>query len=523
MTLISLTTKVTGSDTYAERKVLASDINYIKGALQTGTYDIAPDNIAMEGTNIGFNSGDMGVKYDTSSNKMQVSHDGTTWSEITTGSSLITITAGEALSARELVYIDSADGKAYKCDADNPDKIDWIGCCVANIALNATGDCYPDSSTFGGFTALTTGSWYQVGSTAGAIALGDDDFLKVGVAINTTTIKLIKVAISDMTKGLFLTNAKQNVNGFINTLIVSGGAYVTSNNLFNDGENYVDMFNASCGCLNTLCVVTCACTASFTGYGYRAELCCGYDDFASYDVNKWCTCGTWHAVSSSLLHVRAVIADAADTCQLFCAEPTCYTYGAYAALFITGGCSFMSGCSTCTGSSGGELIICWGGQSVYDWSTNVGCCCIIPDTFIEMCQISGCCYDVYHNGVCQCQITKSSAVFQIYSEVHQCQVIGKCMYLQYDIDYVTHCGLTCTGYLDTCLFAKNNDSLMVVPSSYSGNLICTELYDSSSALITGSENKLGLIYNGDCNSVFARFCLGACCVCDRIKGWGAIW
>ena len=40
---------------------------------------------------------------------------------------VIVTTAGEALSARDAVYISSTDGKAYKCDADDTTKLAFRG------------------------------------------------------------------------------------------------------------------------------------------------------------------------------------------------------------------------------------------------------------------------------------------------------------------------------------------------------------------------------------------------------------
>jgi len=195
MALISITTKVAGSATYDERKVLINDINQIKEALQTGIKDIKPLNCYMEGTLFTFNGVTAGFRYNTGTNKMQVSNDGSTWADIEAAdANLTTVTAGENIAIRDLVYIKSSDGLAYKAQADGTtsEEYDWIGVASAAITAAASGTIYTQGAIAGGFSALTAGEWQYLSTTAGSIST--TGIVKVGIAISTTQIILLKDA-----------------------------------------------------------------------------------------------------------------------------------------------------------------------------------------------------------------------------------------------------------------------------------------------------------------------------------------
>lgn len=192
MALINMTTKIVGSDTYNEKKVLASDLNQLKGALQTGTFDISPLNISMEGTTITANSGDNLIRYNTSTNKTELDDAGVWKVPIYSASSEgISVTAGENLAVGDFVYLSNDDGKAYKTNSGDSSKVDWIGVAAEAITATSTGRVYTNGNTVGGFTGLNIGSWYQLSNTDGGIELGDIN--KVGIAFSSTEIKLIKL------------------------------------------------------------------------------------------------------------------------------------------------------------------------------------------------------------------------------------------------------------------------------------------------------------------------------------------
>jgi len=191
MALPSITTKVSGSDTVAERKVLVGDINQIKQALQTGALDIKPLDVKMSGTNMYFNDDTVGVRYNTGTNKIQFSNDGSSWSDIGGDTTLnTTVTAGEDLAIRDLVYFNSSDGKVYKCDSDDNTKIDWVGVMSEAVLTDASGTMYTNSAIVGGFTGLTPGASYYVSGTAGEIS--STGAYKVGFALTATQVKLVK-------------------------------------------------------------------------------------------------------------------------------------------------------------------------------------------------------------------------------------------------------------------------------------------------------------------------------------------
>ena len=190
MALINITSKQVDSDAYNERKVLATDINQIKGALQIGTYDIAPNNIDMEGTEITANGGSNFIRYNSGTNKTEF-NDAGVW-KTPEALQTISVTAGEDLAIRDMVYIDSADGLAYKCDLDDTTKQDWIGSMSEVVTTGNSGAAYSNGDINGGFTGLTTGEWYGLSSTPGEVSLGSTSEV-VGIAISATQIKLIKM------------------------------------------------------------------------------------------------------------------------------------------------------------------------------------------------------------------------------------------------------------------------------------------------------------------------------------------
>jgi hypothetical protein len=108
------------------------------------------------------------------------------------GSDSKTMTAGENLSAGNLVYISSADGKVYKADATNSAKF-AVGFVLAAITANATGTVYFEGSITG-LSSLTAGTTYFLSaSTAGAVSAtvpttAGHIVQYIGVATSTTEV-----------------------------------------------------------------------------------------------------------------------------------------------------------------------------------------------------------------------------------------------------------------------------------------------------------------------------------------------
>ena len=246
--LINITTKVLNSDTYNERKVLATDINQFKGALQSGTYDIKPDDIAMEGNTI---TADAGSNWIRRNNNTFEFYDGA-WKE-PTAIEIGSFTAGEAIAIRDVVYLNTADNKIYICDVDDTTKTDWIGVAKAAISNAATGDVYLNNSLVGGFTGLTPGDWYGLSSTAGDITATDS--YVVGIATTATQIKLIKPKSESKS-----VNATWKMMG---EFLANGVDATYSQELVSSNLKIVDKFLDSTGQNNTVDTIYANTTASY--------------------------------------------------------------------------------------------------------------------------------------------------------------------------------------------------------------------------------------------------------------------
>lgn len=108
---------------------------------------------------------------------------------------ILVTTAGEALSARDAVYISTSDGKAYKCDADDLTKMDFAGFAQEAAALNASVNII-NHGVATGFSGLTTGSTYFISGTAGAITLtAPTNKTIVGKAFSATVMEIRKLTI----------------------------------------------------------------------------------------------------------------------------------------------------------------------------------------------------------------------------------------------------------------------------------------------------------------------------------------
>lgn len=104
---------------------------------------------------------------------------------------VITLIAGEALTALDAVYINTADGKAYKCDADDTAKLGFIGFAQEGALLGANVQIR-NHGLMTGFVGLTVGSTYYLSGTLGAITTTAPTYKRpVGIAVSATVIKII--------------------------------------------------------------------------------------------------------------------------------------------------------------------------------------------------------------------------------------------------------------------------------------------------------------------------------------------
>jgi len=107
-------------------------------------------------------------------------------------------TAGENLSAGEVVCVDTSDGKVYKADADNSNRMPAVGIVFEDASAGSTvwvqfaGKCSK-------FSGLTTGALYYVSTTAGALTTSppSNNAQIVGRAISDTTLALLFVPPTD--------------------------------------------------------------------------------------------------------------------------------------------------------------------------------------------------------------------------------------------------------------------------------------------------------------------------------------
>ena len=111
-------------------------------------------------------------------------------SDIVVTDFIIQVTAGENLTADDTVYISTADGKAYKTDADDNTKIDFIGFVQETTSINNSVNIV-HTGLYDGLSGLTVGVPYWLSGTAGAItSTKPSHAVRVGNAVNATTIKI---------------------------------------------------------------------------------------------------------------------------------------------------------------------------------------------------------------------------------------------------------------------------------------------------------------------------------------------
>lgn len=105
-----------------------------------------------------------------------------------------TLTAGEALSAGNLVYI-SASGTVLKADANSEAK-EAVGFVLSSVSNGASGTVYMGSGVITGLSSLTAGSRYFLSNsvtggvaTYASLTYGSGDIIQyVGRAISTTSL-----------------------------------------------------------------------------------------------------------------------------------------------------------------------------------------------------------------------------------------------------------------------------------------------------------------------------------------------
>lgn len=83
------------------------------------------------------------------------------------GSDTLSLTAGEALSAGDLIYINGS-GQMLKADADSASKA-AVGFVLSSVSNGATGTAYLGGGLITGLTSLTSGAAYFLSQTAGGI------------------------------------------------------------------------------------------------------------------------------------------------------------------------------------------------------------------------------------------------------------------------------------------------------------------------------------------------------------------
>jgi hypothetical protein len=103
--------------------------------------------------------------------------------------------AGETINGATLpvpVYQDKADNEVYACDANDTNKIKFLGFAISN-STNGNAIAVQGSGVVAGFTALDEGQKYYVQDTAGTIGTtpGTQEIL-VGIAISTTELLIQK-------------------------------------------------------------------------------------------------------------------------------------------------------------------------------------------------------------------------------------------------------------------------------------------------------------------------------------------
>lgn len=129
-----------------------------------------------------------------STNKNLYIWDGTAWDNQSTVSSAqsldLSFTAGEALTAGDAIYIDSA-GEAFKADNDSGAASEAIGFALSSVSATAS-VLVRVGGKVGGLSGLTAGARYYVGEsgaiTATVPAASGEYIVQVGYAVSATEV-----------------------------------------------------------------------------------------------------------------------------------------------------------------------------------------------------------------------------------------------------------------------------------------------------------------------------------------------
>jgi len=105
----------------------------------------------------------------------------------------IAVEAGEDIDVSTVpqnCYVDSSDGKAYKCDADDLSKIGSAGFALNTVTAGQTVYIKTDGIV-NGFSSLTPNAYYYISTSAGAItATKPTNFKIVAKAITATAVRI---------------------------------------------------------------------------------------------------------------------------------------------------------------------------------------------------------------------------------------------------------------------------------------------------------------------------------------------
>ncbi len=110
---------------------------------------------------------------------------------------LQSFTYGESISVNDALYLKASDGKVYKTDADYHDWriYNFIGFAKESGSANDVKKVQIGGKVEG-FTGLTTGSYYYLSNTAGAISTSPGTFMALaGLAVSSTELILMKQRI----------------------------------------------------------------------------------------------------------------------------------------------------------------------------------------------------------------------------------------------------------------------------------------------------------------------------------------
>jgi len=105
------------------------------------------------------------------------------------------MTAGATINGATLpvpVYQNTTDNEVYACDADDTDKLNFLGFAITD-AIDAGAIIVQHTGIVGGFTGLDEGEKYYVQDTAGTIGKTPGTYaILVGVAISATELLIDK-------------------------------------------------------------------------------------------------------------------------------------------------------------------------------------------------------------------------------------------------------------------------------------------------------------------------------------------